>query len=166
MEGNIGSGKTSLIEYFARKYPRRVFPLLEPVEKWRDVEGHNLFALYYKDPQKWSLAFQQYVQLTMTQLHAQPLDDSLSDAFSGCPVKLMERSIYSARHCFVENLRKSGLLSEPEFVVYDKWYSWLTSRNDLKVDLTVYITSSPEICHERIKKRCRTEEASIPKVIT
>ena len=43
------------------------------------------------------MPFQSYVQLTM-------LDNPLHQ--SAKPVKLMERSIFSARYCFVENMHK------------------------------------------------------------
>jgi deoxyadenosine/deoxycytidine kinase len=42
----------------------------------------------YKDPHKWSLCFQSYVQLTMLDLHTRPVVE---------PFKMMERSIYSAK---------------------------------------------------------------------
>jgi Deoxynucleoside kinase len=42
----------------------------EPVEKWRNIPGgHNALALLYKDPQRWSMTLQTYVQLTMMQAH-------------------------------------------------------------------------------------------------
>jgi len=44
--------------------------------------------LMYKDPVKWSLCFQSYVQLTMLDLHTKPVAQ---------PIKLMERSIFSAK---------------------------------------------------------------------
>ena len=46
---------------------------------------------------RWAMPFQSYVQLTM-------LDNHLHQ--SAKPVKLMERSIFSARYCFVENMHK------------------------------------------------------------
>jgi deoxyadenosine/deoxycytidine kinase len=44
IEGNIGSGKTTLLNYFS-KY-RDVEVLQEPVERWRNVEGHNLLVTF------------------------------------------------------------------------------------------------------------------------
>ena len=52
--------------------------LTEPVAKWRDIQGHNLFELMYRDPCRWSMTFQSYVELTMTQLHMQPTKVSLA----------------------------------------------------------------------------------------
>jgi septin family protein len=41
VEGNIGSGKTTFLNHFARA---DVDLLSEPVEMWRNVEGHNLLV--------------------------------------------------------------------------------------------------------------------------
>ena len=48
----------------------------EPVEEWRNVKGHNLLQLMYEDPSRWSMLFQSYVQLTMTQNHLQKLSST------------------------------------------------------------------------------------------
>ena len=46
VEGNIGCGKTTFLEHFAQF--RQVEVLREPVERWRDVNGHNLLQLMYE----------------------------------------------------------------------------------------------------------------------
>ncbi len=51
--------------------------------------------MLYKDPHRWGFAFQANAQMSIAKLHAQP---------SKAAIKVMERSIYSARYCFVENL--------------------------------------------------------------
>ena len=58
--------------------------LSEPVDLWRNCQGHNLLQLMYEDPARYSLAFQTYVQLTMVKLHNQHTDK---------PIRLMERSM-------------------------------------------------------------------------
>ncbi|XP_054917945.2 deoxyguanosine kinase, mitochondrial isoform X4 [Dermacentor andersoni] len=93
VEGNIGSGKTTFLEGCQQFVDTTV--LIEPVTIWRDLQGQNLLELMYKEPKRWSLAFQTYVQLTMMQLHLAPVQT---------PVKLMERSLHSARYVFIENL--------------------------------------------------------------
>lgn len=44
----------------------------EPVNKWRNVHGHNLLALFYEDPERWSMLLQSYVQLTIAQISSIP----------------------------------------------------------------------------------------------
>ncbi|XP_054956270.1 thymidine kinase 2, mitochondrial isoform X5 [Pan paniscus] len=93
VEGNIASGKTTCLEFFSNATDVEV--LTEPVSKWRNVRGHNPLGLMYHDASRWGLTLQTYVQLTMLDRHTRPQVSS---------VRLMERSIHSARYIFVENL--------------------------------------------------------------
>ncbi|KAJ8303166.1 hypothetical protein KUTeg_019562 [Tegillarca granosa] len=151
VEGNIASGKTTFLEYFKPDLTAEVIE--EPVSKWRNVQGHNLLAKMYEDPNRWSLTLQTYVQLTMLQSHVKEQSK---------PVKLMERSIFSAKYCFVENLHQSGKMPDFEYVVLTEWFDWLIDYHQVNVDLIVYLQTSPEVVHERIRQRCRDEEQLIP----
>jgi len=150
VEGNIGSGKTTFLEHF-NKFNEEVEIMLEPVERWRCLNGHNLLQMMYEDPSRWSLAFQTYVQLTMVQNHTKTSEKS---------VKLMERSLYSAKYCFVENLKKSGKMPLSEYEVLTSWFQFLLScpQVDLGVDLIVYMRTDPDVALSRVKKRSRGEE--------
>ena len=105
---------------------------------------------------RWAMPFQSYVQLTMLEHHLQ--------ARPGRTVKLMERSIYSARYCFVENMYKSGVMEGSEFEVLDQWYNFATGESglDIGVDLIIYLRTTPEKALERMKERNRGEEAGVP----
>lgn len=71
----------------------------------------------------------------------------------------MERSLFSARYCFVENLRAGGLLSEVEFYILDQWFRETAPAT--KVDLIIYLRSDPELLFARIKARGRPEETGL-----
>ena len=75
---------------------------------------------------------------------------------------MMERSLFSARHCFVENLHDSGKMSDAEFSVLCEWFDFLASGNlssvDVGVDLIIYLRTEPEVAYERKKSRARKEE--------
>ncbi|VDI00220.1 thymidine kinase [Mytilus galloprovincialis] len=73
VEGNIGSGKSTFLQYF-KNFPE-VDLIPEPVSKWKDVNGFNTLEMMYKDASRWSLAFQSYVQLTMAEGHRKDLKD-------------------------------------------------------------------------------------------
>ncbi|XP_063239209.1 deoxynucleoside kinase-like isoform X2 [Bacillus rossius redtenbacheri] len=151
VEGNIGSGKTTFLNHFSKLNDLcAIFP--EPVELWRDVKGHNLLGLMYSDTKRWSLTFQTYVQLSMTDLHTRN---------TSAPFKLMERSLFSARYCFVENLAKSGLMPEVEYIVLDEWFKWITANMNIRCDLIVYLRTRPDVVHRRIRERARAEESGI-----
>lgn len=84
-------------------------------------------------------------------------DVHFAEPDAGQDVKMIERSLFSARHCFVENLYRSGILTDAEYAVYQEWFKFLTK--DLpKVDLILYLKASPEVCLERVAARNRKEE--------
>ncbi|XP_063950962.1 thymidine kinase 2, mitochondrial-like [Lytechinus pictus] len=151
IEGNIGSGKTLLLDNFSSQTGDvQVIP--EPVDAWRNAKGHNMLGLLYKDPSRWSFAFQSYVQLTMLASHQVPHIH---------PIKMMERSIFSAKYCFVENLYRSGVMSDAEYTVLTEWFNWIISTSYCNIDRIVYLRTSPEHCYERIQMRHRKEETGI-----
>lgn len=125
----------------------------EPVDKWKNVRGYNTLDLLYKDTSRWSLAFQSYVQLTMLQGHLMKV---------AAPVKLMERSVFSARYCFIENLHQSELMPGVDYAVLSEWFDWITANTAVNVDLIVYLRASPETCMERLRGRNRHEENRHP----
>ncbi|XP_049720673.1 thymidine kinase 2, mitochondrial isoform X2 [Elephas maximus indicus] len=133
VEGNIASGKSTCLEFFSST---------------TDLEG-----LMYCDPCRWGLTLQTYVQLTMLDQHTRPQTS---------PVRLMERSIHSARYVFVENLYRSGKMPEVDYVVLSEWFDWIVRNIDVSVDLIVYLRTTPETCYQRLKMRCREEEKVIP----
>ncbi|KAM3959008.1 deoxynucleoside kinase [Aphomia sociella] len=151
VEGNIGSGKTTFLEHF-RQF-EDITLLTEPVEEWRNLKGWNLLDLMYKDPAKWAMTFQSYVSLTMMDMHLKS---------TPTPVKLMERSLFSARYCFVENMMRSGVLHKAEFAVLDEWFRFIQQHISIEADLIVYLKTTPSIVHERIRKRARSEEQCVP----
>lgn len=57
------------MNYLQKKFPNRINIYCEPVQRWRNVNGVNLFDLMYKDPKRYGFIFQSYVQLTMLEMH-------------------------------------------------------------------------------------------------
>ncbi|ELU17389.1 hypothetical protein CAPTEDRAFT_178371 [Capitella teleta] len=151
VEGNIGCGKSTFLNYFMKSSNTEV--LMEPVNSWKSVQGHNTLELMYKDSQRWSLTFQSYVQLTMLQNHVKKQRKA---------VKMMERSIYSAKYCFVENLYKNGMMPGVDYAVLSEWFAWMQKSCNIGVDLIVYLRATPETCMDRIRQRNRKEESLVP----
>uniref|UniRef100_A0A0B6ZPP8 Deoxynucleoside kinase domain-containing protein n=1 Tax=Arion vulgaris TaxID=1028688 RepID=A0A0B6ZPP8_9EUPU len=152
VEGNIGSGKTTFLNYF-QKY-KNVEVLAEPVAKWRNVMGYNALDLLYTDTERWSCAFEFLVTLSLLENH-QALQDHAG-------LKMMERSIYSTRHCFMEHLIKNGQIQALDQLILSEWHEWVDQHEDISLDLIVYLRASPEVCADRMKLRNRSEEADIP----
>ena len=59
IEGNIGAGKTTLINLLKEKYKNddRIVFLEEPVDTWEKItqDGKNILELFYENQQKYSL---------------------------------------------------------------------------------------------------------------
>ncbi|KAK2142971.1 hypothetical protein LSH36_891g02027 [Paralvinella palmiformis] len=106
VEGNIGSGKSTLLEYF------RTCPLVE--------------KLLYEDPSRWCFLFNNYVMLSRLEIHSYR---------QTTPVKLMERSLHSTRHIFIENSYRSGSLTDLEYSVLEAWFENLLAQPCTHVDL-------------------------------
>lgn len=126
IEGNIGSGKSTFLNYF-KQYPF-VETYGEPLALWRNVQGHNLLELFYQDSAKWSSTFQSYIQLTRTQVQ-------ITRPKSGTKIQMFERSVQNNRYCFLENSHKSGFILSPEYAVLCKWYEWIEDNVDISLDL-------------------------------
>mmetsp|Transcript_23226 Transcript_23226/g.60783 ORF Transcript_23226/g.60783 Transcript_23226/m.60783 type:complete len:345 (+) Transcript_23226:79-1113(+) len=154
VEGNIGAGKTRLIRELETL---GADPIYEPVDKWQEVipgdKSANLLGRMYADPSRWAYLFQSYVLLTMMENHNAPETED---------VRVMERSVLSARWCFIENLRRSELIDAVEYEVYRRWFDLLMAAQRPRIDLIVYLRTDPEVCMRRIQKRGRTEEESTP----
>lgn len=73
--------------------------MAEPVKQWTNCRGENLLKLLYDDSKRWGFLFQQYVMLTMCKIQ--------EDAVSAGQPTVIERSLFSARKVFVENLRRT-----------------------------------------------------------
>lgn len=153
IEGNIGAGKSFFLEKMGN-LSRKIEIITEPVEKWKNLNSYNLLEMMYQDPVRHSLSLQTYIQLTMLDSHTK---------YSNSKIKLMERSIYSAKYCFAENLRRTGCMAESEYEVLSSWFDFFQEniKDRLSADLIIYLRTTPSVVWERIQNRNRTEENSI-----
>ncbi|KAL5232802.1 hypothetical protein ACI65C_000212 [Semiaphis heraclei] len=150
VEGNVGSGKSTLIKYFEKFKEVETNP--EPIETWRDLNGHNLLQLTYSDPHRWNFAFQHNVQLSRLNLQSKTTNKD---------IQIFERSLQNNRYCFVEMAHDKGLLSSPEYGVMCQWYEYIETNVDIGLDLIVYLRSLPDIVYTRMQRRNRPEERTV-----
>nr|ACO11531.1 Deoxynucleoside kinase [Caligus rogercresseyi] len=151
VEGPTGSGKSTFIEMF-RSRPD-IFVVQEPLSSWMDVNGTDLFGLMYRDPQRWSGAFQLHASLSR-------LRSVTEKTPWGKRIRILERSIYSQRYTFLEHLIKTEVMAKAETALMDKWFDFMVKRfeRQMKPDLIIYLRGSNDVFKERILKRGRTEE--------
>ena len=159
VEGNIGSGKSSILRVIAERMPELAI-LEEPLASWEKAGPNgdvNLLALYYDNPQRWGFTFQIYA--FMTRLMRWTEFNKVEDQ----RVRVSERSLLSDRHVFAAIMKDMGILNEVEYLMYSDCYENLKKMQKI-ADLkgAIYVKCEPEICSHRIKKRAREGESTIP----
>jgi deoxyadenosine/deoxycytidine kinase len=155
IEGNIGSGKTTFVNYISKNFKDATVNY-EPVEKWqsyKDEQDINLLNNFYNDQQRWGYTFQNMAFMTRVKDLIKPCDTKY---------KFIERSIYTDRNCFALNCYETGKINKMEWEIYTDWFNWLSNSFDVKPDGYIYLRVKPDICLERINKRNRQEESGIP----
>lgn len=140
IDGNIGSGKTSVLNYLHKAYK---IPIdLEPIENW-----NNFLIKLYENKED---VFKFQVRIWLDRCWVQEKSDT---------VVLMERSPYFIRHTFIHTAYNLDMISEHEYnILLDlhKKTDSLWSSNTY-----IYLRSNPENCFKRLKKRNRASEKSI-----
>jgi len=154
VEGNIASGKSTFLELLSKQHHVAIFP--EPVARWTDVGGTNLFRDMMEDGPRWMHAFQFFSSLTRVEIAYQA-------AKAPASISIMERSLFSERYCFVQMMAEAGSLTQGEFTILNRWFKMLTGRGDpsLELDLIVYIEAEPEVLMQRIRGRGRGGEETL-----
>jgi deoxyadenosine/deoxycytidine kinase len=154
IEGNIGSGKSTIIEYL--KSLKKYNFVDEPVNEWLSIKnknGDNALECIYKDQKQNAFCFQVLAYITRLK---KLLDTVYTNENS---LIITERSIETDRNVFAKMLYEDDLLSSIEWETYNYWFD--TFKEKSKVDIIIYIKTNPDKCLERINKRNRTEESTI-----
>ena len=143
VDGNIGSGKSTVLEYLHTRYGISVD--LEPVRKWQPY----LNELYRSG--KSAFEFQVRVWLDRCWIQQRPNQSNL----------IMERSPYFQYSVFVPTNHKQNRISDSEYHTLVEMYQM--SMNMWSPGLYIYLRSNPAKCMERISKRNRESEDRIKK---
>tara|TARA_X000000368_G_scaffold365490_1_gene311740 strand:+ start:5874 stop:6584 length:711 start_codon:yes stop_codon:yes gene_type:complete len=166
VDGNIGSGKSSIIKYLQNNFEKfcndntsqnyKICFLQEPVAIWESIidknDGENIIQKFYNDNHKYAFAFQMMAYISRLKL----LKDALSQDYDFI---ITERSILTDKNVFVTMLYKQNIINEIEYTIYNKWFDEFS--NCIEKMKFVYIQTTPDICRNRILKRDRLGE-SIP----
>ena len=151
IEGNVGAGKSTFLSSFS-DVGEEIDLLLEPVEQWQNLEGHNLLKLMYEDPKQNTFLFQMYVMLTDLMRHLKP---------STKRARLVER--YSGSLIFIAASQIKGDISPEQTAVLDAWRSAMSviPGFQMRPDAIIYLKTSPRVAFQRIKERNRDEERGV-----
>lgn len=150
VEGNIGAGKSTFLSYCAAKTDILVLP--EPVEKWRNLNGANVLRHYYDDPNCWAIPFQLYAGLTIMDHYAYE---------TGHRLKLIERSLLSARHVFLAHMKRHDTIEPAMGHIMDVFYDRAAMEHVNNPHAIVYLRTTPAIALARLQGRGRSAESAV-----
>jgi deoxyadenosine/deoxycytidine kinase len=168
IEGDIGAGKTTLIDKLKQQNPEWHF-IDEPVGTWQGLkteDGTNLLELFYKDKERYSYTFQNCALLSRALNIKKTIDqwkvlcdinpeESLNNVF------VTERCLETDFFVFAQMLRDDGLMNLVEWDLYKMWYSYIKEQSYPLCGI-VYVATPPSVCQERIHIRGRKGEEAIP----
>ena len=161
-DGNIGSGKSTIIHYFEQNFPKfcnlktyhyKICFLDEPVNQWESIvdisDNKNIIEKFYNNNKEYSFQFQMMAYISRLSLLRKALNENYDIIFT-------ERSIYTDKNVFAKMLYDNKQMSNIEFIIYTKWFNeFIDIIENIK---TVYIRTLPEICDKRVQKRDRPGE--------
>jgi len=154
VEGNIGVGKSTFITLLHRHLPFISYSL-EPVDTWANqAYGKSLLEQFYNDPHRWAYTIETLAMLCRSRDYLNTKNHS--------PHHFMERSLYSGHYCFALNGKAEGYFSQLEWDVYMQWVEFIFAHKTTAPSGFIYLQADPATCHQRIAKRSRTGESSIP----
>jgi deoxyadenosine/deoxycytidine kinase len=143
--GNIGAGKTTLVQFLEREYG------FEPV--YEPYTDNPYLDDFYKDMRAWAFHSQLYFLSHKFRLHLE-LNDSVGTV-------VQDRTIYEDAEIFATNLHRSRYINARDYKTYMELYA--SMRGALHPpDLLIYLRCDTRGIRRRIKHRGRTSEQNIP----
>tara|TARA_B110000046_G_scaffold1005_1_gene1136 strand:+ start:265 stop:978 length:714 start_codon:yes stop_codon:yes gene_type:complete len=158
VEGNIGSGKSTLVSEMKKVLPsllnNKIYFLQEPVDEWekiRDTNGESIITKFYRDQKKYAFSFQMMAYISRLKTLMETIDKIPSNAVIIC-----ERSVWTDKHIFAKMLYEEGNIEEINYIIYNKWFDFFIKGSSL--DGIIYLNTDPNTCLERVLKRKRDGE--------
>jgi len=160
IEGNIGAGKSTILRHIEKQLSSddNVVVVLEPIDKWSDDGGINVFKAYCEDPDRRAAEFQVYA-FTGRLIQLAEIVNGIRARYPDPAnvVVITERSIQSDCEIFA----KTSISDPVGRRIYDTVYSafeHLFAKSGAVVSQHVYIHTEPTDCMKRIHERQRPGE--------
>lgn len=143
--GNIGTGKSSLVEFLTRTYG--IEPFYEPNDE------NPYLPDFYQDMNRWAFHSQLYFLSNKFRMHQQ------LEMTTG--VVVLDRTIYEDAEIFATALHDMGKFTGRDWDTY--WNFYHTILNAIRPpDLMIYLRCSMRTLRKRIRLRGRVMEQDIP----
>ena len=160
IEGNIGSGKSTLVKELKKSVPtildKMVIYVQEPVNEWlkiKDKKGETILEKFYGNQHKYAFSFQMMAYISRLALLRNIVREN-PDA-----IIITERSVFTDREVFAKMLYDEGKIEEVDYQIYLKWFDEFIE--EIPITGLIYVNTTPEKSKERVDLRARAGE-SIP----
>jgi deoxyadenosine/deoxycytidine kinase len=159
IEGNIGSGKSTLVDILKTHKPEleqnhfKIIYLEEPVNEWHNIRNENgvgILEEFYSNPKKWAFSFQMMAYISRIAILKKTIKEN-----PRCII-ISERSVYTDKNVFAKMLYDEKNISEIDYQIYNKWFEEFVK--DIQINGLIYVKTEPNKCHERVNKRNRQGE--------
>jgi deoxyadenosine/deoxycytidine kinase/ribonuclease HI len=155
IEGNIGSGKSTLYRELKEKYKNdpTVCFVPEPVDEWSsivDSDNTPILSNLYKDTKKYAFRFQMMAYISRLALIRKYMNNP------NIKVIISERCVQTDKYVFAQMLYDDKCIEHDEFMIYNKWFDEFLT--DIKHAGIIYVKADPETCEHRVKVRSREGE--------
>lgn len=156
IEGNIGSGKSTILNFLKENIKSNIVFLPEPVSEWENIKDKNgvtILEKFYENQEKYSFAFQIMAYISRLSM--------LKDAIEKNPdaIIITERCLNTDRYVFAKMLYDAGKMEEVEYQIYLNWFDHFNYLQ--QTQKMIYLKTNPSVCIDRINKRNRTGESNI-----
>ena len=157
IEGNIGSGKSTLVKKLKKTFDNidniKIIFLQEPVSVWeniKDKKGKNIIEKYYENQKKYAFSFQMMAYISRIHQIKEVLKNNKN------VIIITERSIFTDKEIFAKMLYDDDKIEHIEYNIYLKWFNEFVK--DIPISGIIYVKTNPEICEKRVIKRNRKGE--------
>ena len=143
--GNIGAGKTSLVEFLCKRYDLK--PFFEP------NDTNPYLKDFYKDMRRWAFQSQIYFLTHKFRLHRE------LERYPGTVIQ--DRTIWEDAEIFAKNLYRGRYINGRDWQTYSELYR--TILKDLTPpDVMIFLRCPVKVMRQRIHQRGRGMEQAIP----
>ena len=146
--GNMGAGKSSLVEWLRQQFGLR--PFFEPHDDNPYLEN------FYGDMQRWAYNSQLWFLIRRFQIHRQ-IDRCIATEPRAI---VQDRTIYEDAEIFAAHLHQAGHIDDRDWESYQDLYQ--TLRSELRPpDLMIYLRCPLKTLSKRIRQRGRNYEQKV-----
>ena len=143
--GNIGVGKSTLVEFLSRTYD--ISPYYEP------SEDNPYLPDFYQDMSRWAFHSQLYFLSNKFRIHQE------LDRMPG--VVVLDRTIFEDAEVFATALYEMRKIDERDWATYRQFYKTILDAIQ-PPDLMIYLKCSMRTLRKRIRLRGRAMEQGMP----